>query len=723
MKTKLKLTEGQAPATFGGRGAVSRRFFMRSSALAGGGLLIGFHVIGKNMDGMELIDESDFVPNAFVKINAKGIITIMAPNPEVGQGVKTSLPMLVAEELDVDWETLLIEQAPLDVNKYKRQVAGGSGSTPNSWESFRKAGAAVRQVLRQAAAQKWNVPIEETSTDKGFVIHKAGNKKLSYGLLAKAAGEIPVPTDVALKDPKDYKLIGTRVKNVDSRNIVTGKAKYGIDTRREGMYFAMVARPTFGKKLVSFDDTESKKIPGVAKVVRVENKVAVLATTTWAAKKGRDALKLVWEDDGVLESTADHQEAFKKNIQQKTDKPIRADGDVDAALAGANKILDAVFEAPFLPHAPMEPMNFFADVKDGRADVYGPTQTPERTYNEINKVLGIPKENITVGMSPRMGGGFGRRLMVDFTVEAALISKEANAPVLVTWTREDDMQGGYYRPAGMYRYRAALDKNNELTAWHLTASAINQTNASRENSFPAGALPNFRVDSHNLESKVTIGPWRAPNHNFLAFTEESFMDEIAFEQKKDPIQFRLDLLDKAKANEFGKKIYDVDRYKATVKLVAEMGGWGKQGVNGVYKGFGAHFSFNTYVAMIADIKIEGGKIKVLKVYCAVDCGRVINPLGAEQQIEGGIIDGIGHALYGELLIEKGVAQQKNFNTYKLIRISDAPDIEVKFVQNDVSPTGLGEPGLPPVGAAVANAIFAATGQRMRKQPFNLTQIS
>jgi isoquinoline 1-oxidoreductase beta subunit len=697
---------------------------MRSSALAGGGLMIGFHVIGKNLNDLELVDENDFVPNAFVKINSKGIITIMAPNPEVGQGVKTSLPMLVAEELDVDWEALVIEQAPLDLNKYKRQVAGGSGSTPSSWESFRKAGAAVRHVLRQAASQKWNVPIAEVTTEKGFVVHQATNKRLSYGVLAKAASEIPLPEEVPLKDPKDYKLIGTRVRNVDSKYIVTGKAKYGLDTRREGMTFTMVARPpAFGKKLASYDDSETLKVQGVKKVVRVENKVAVLATTTWAAKKGRDALKLVWEDEVALESTADHQETFKKNVQNKTDKPIRVDGDVDAAFASANKILESVFEAPFLPHAPMEPMNFFADVRDGKCEVYGATQTPERTFNEINKVLGIPKENITVGMSPRMGGGFGRRLMVDYSVEAAQISKEAGLPVLVTWTREDDMQGGFYRPAGMYRYRAALDKNNELTAWHLIATAINQTNASRENLFPAGALPNYRVDSHNLESKVTIGPWRAPNHNFLAFTEESFMDEIAFEQKKDPIQFRLDLLDKAKANEFGKKIYDVDRYKATVKLAAEMGGWGKQGVNGVYKGFGAHFSFNTYVAMVADIKIDNGKIKVLKVYCAVDCGRVMNPLGAEQQIEGGIVDGIGHALFGELLIEKGVAQQKNFNTYKLIRIGDAPDIEVKFVQNDISPTGLGEPGLPPVGAAVANAVFAATGQRLRKQPFTLTPIS
>jgi isoquinoline 1-oxidoreductase beta subunit len=423
-----------------------------------------------------------------------------------------------------------------------------------------------------------------------------------------------LPADVVLKDPKDHKLIGTRVRNVDSLKIVTGKAKYGIDTKREGMLYAMVNRPpAFGKRLVSFDDTEAKKIAGVKQVVRIDNKVAVLATSTWAAKKGRDALKVVWEDDGVLESSTDHTETFKKNVQLKSDKPIRVDGDVDAAFANASKIIESTFEAPFLPHAPLEPMNFFADVRGDKVEVYGPTQNPERVYNELAKVFNVPKENVSVGMTPRMGGGFGRRLMIDFVVEAAQISKEAASPVQMIWTREDDMQGGHYRPAGMYRYRAALDKNNELTAWHLTASAINQSNASRENLFPAGALPNYRVDSHNLESKITIGPWRAPNHNFLAFTEESFMDEIAFEQKKDPVQFRLDLLDKAKANEFGKKIYDVDRYKAVVKLAAEMSGWGKQGVGGVYKGFGAHFSFGTYVAQVADIKIENGKIKVLKV--------------------------------------------------------------------------------------------------------------
>jgi isoquinoline 1-oxidoreductase beta subunit len=302
--------------------------------------------------------------------------------------------------------------------------------------------------------------------------------------------------------------------------------------------------------------------------------------------------------------------------------------------------------------------------------------------------------------------------------EAALISKTAKSPVLVVWTREDDMQGGHYRPTGMYRYRAAIDKTGKFTAWHLIASAANQDNASRENNFPAGAIPNFRVDSHKLESKITIGPWRAPIHNFIAFTEETFLDEIARELGKDPVEFRLQLLDQAADSDYGRKIYDAKRFKAVIQKAADVSGWGKdQGKNGIYKGIGAHYSFNTYVAQVAEVSVNDGKIRVHKVHCVVDCGRLMNPLGAEQQIEGGIIDGLGHALYGELTFENGVAKQKNFNSYKMIRINDAPEIHVHFIESTEHPQGLGEPGLPPIGAAVSNAIYAATGKPLRRQPF------
>ncbi len=701
---------------------VSRRSFLKVTALAGGGFMLGFQALAKGAEGLPA--EEVFAPNAFLKIDGAGVVSLMAPNPEVGQGIKTALPMLVAEELEVDWEKVVIIQAPLNTKDFTRQVAGGSGSIRSSWDSFRKAGATARQMLVEAAAQTWGVKSDECYAEKGAVIHRSTGKKLGFGELASKAATIAVPTDIKLKDAKDYKLIGARVRNVDTKSIVTGKPLYGIDTKIEGMLYTMVARPpAFGKKLKSVDDSATRAIPGVKNVVTWENRVAVLATSTWLAKKGRDALKIEWEDDGRLDSTEDISAMFKDLVQKKHDQPKRKDGDVEAALSSASKVVESVFEAPFLSHAPMEPMNFFAHVKDdGTVWMTGPTQTPARTRTEVAKALNVSEDKIFVGMT-RQGGGFGRRLQADYSLEAAMISSIAKAPVQVIWTREDDQQGGFYRPAGMYRYRAAVDGNNDFTAWYLIASGVNQGNASRENSFPAGAVKNFQVDSHNLESKITVGPWRAPNHNFIAFTEESFIDEIAHAVKKDPVAFRLELLDRAKANNFGKVDYDVDRYKAVVKTAAEMGKWGTQGVNKVYKGFGAHFSFGTYVAQVADISITDGKVKVHKVYCAVDCGRVINYAGAENQIEGGIIDGLGHALYGELTFEKGMAKQKNFHTYKLIRMADAPEIEVKFINTDASPQGLGEPCLPPIAAAVSNAIFAATGQRLRKLPISLQPLT
>lgn len=691
---------------------VTRRDFLKASTLAGGGLLLSFQA--NSFSSLLETEAEVFQPNAFLSITPDGIITLMAPNPEVGQGVKTSLPMLVAEELDADWTNVRVEQAGLDTKNYQRQVAGGSGSVRSSWESFRKAGATARQMLMEAAAQRWNVPVSECFTQNGFVIHQSTGRTLNYGALATAASKIAVPKEVKLKDPKDYKIIGKRIVNVDAQKIVTGKMPFGIDTRREGMLTAMVARPVFGKKLKSVDDSRARQVKGVKQVIVFDNKVAVLATSTWAAKKGRDALRIEWEDDGKPESTSDYNTAFTQLLEKITNDPKRNDGNVEEARSKADKVLESIFYAPFLPHAPLEPMNFFADVRDDRAELYGPTQTPARTRTEAARILGLPEEKITVGLS-RMGGGFGRRLQADYSVEAAQISKLAKTPVLVVWTREDDMQGGYYRPAGMYRYRASI-QNNQLTGWHLIAAAANSPNASRENNFPAGAVPNFRVDSHNYQTAITVGPWRAPNHNFIAFTEESFIDEIALELGKDPVAFRLELLERAKQQPTGTVAYEPDRYMAVVKRAAEMGNWGRQGERGIFKGFGAHFSFGTYVAQVADISIVNGKVKVHKVYCAVDCGRVINLSGAETQIEGGIIDGLGHMLYGEITFKNGEVEQKNFNTYRLIRIPDAPEIEVQFINTDADPQGLGEPGLPPIGAAVANAIFAATGKRLRRLP-------
>jgi isoquinoline 1-oxidoreductase beta subunit len=698
-----------------GASAISRRNFLRVSALTGGGMMLGFEMLAKAIPEVAA-DEVLFTPNAYLVIDPKGIVTLMAPNPEIGQGVKTALPMLLAEELDVDWKKVVVTQAPFDAVKYGNQSAGGSGAVRSRWESARKAGAIARHMLVAAAAQTWNVPVEECYTETGFVIHKPSGRKLNYGELTEKASAMPVPEKVTFKDPKDYKIIGKRIPNVDNKAIITGKPLYGIDTRREGMFFTLVARPpAFGKKLKSYDDSETLKVPGVKKVVRWDNVVAVLATNTWAAWKGRDALKLVYEDDSPLESTADHEAAFKKLIQHKADKPAREDGNAEQALAGAKKVIESVYEVPVVSHAPMEPINFFAHYKDGSCELYGPTQVPGRARADVAKALGIPEDKVTLGL-PRQGGGFGRKLRTDNAVEAAMISKIAEAPIQMMWTREDDMQGDFYRPSSMFRYRAAIDENNELTGWYVIAAGLNNGRPAIAENFPAGSISNFKVDNHNLSSNIPTGPWRAPTHNSVAFAEQCFIDEIAHELKKDPVAFRLELLEKAKS--LGLKInYNIPKFRGVIEKAAEMSNWGKN-TPGRFKGFSAYFSFSTYVAEVAEVSVVNGKLKVHKVWAAVDCGQVVNLSGAENQVEGAIIDGLGHAWHTKLTFDKGAVVEKNFQTYKFMRLQDAPpEIEVKFIESHDSPTGLGEPGLPPIAAAVCNAIFAATGKRIRKLPF------
>lgn len=713
--------------------AINRRSFLKVSSAAGGGLMFGFNwqsplwpasrwLASQAKAAGQTTAQALFEPNAFLKIATDGVITIMAPNPEVGQNIKTALPMIVAEELDVDWKQVKIEQAPLNTEKYDRQVAGGSGSVRHGWDTLRQAGATARQMLIEAAAQQWKVDPAACYTEKSFVIHKPSGKKLSYGKLADKAAQMEVPANVEVKDVKDFKLLGTRVRNSDNQKIITGQLKYGIDTRREGMLYAMIARPpAFGKKLKSYDDSATKAMPGIKQVVSFEDKIAVLGNSTWEVKKGRDALKIEWENDGKLENTAEQFQTFEKLLDKKPEEPKRKDGDVEQAFSQPAKVLESIYEAPFLPHAPMEPMNFFADVRPDRVspdrvELYGPTQTPASARKEVSEMLKISEENISVMMT-RMGGGFGRRLRTDFATEAAMVSHLAKAPVQVIWTREDDMTGGIYRPAGMYRYRAAIDSNNQLIGWHLQSVAVNVGNGTRQDNFPAGAVPNFQVDFNPYESKVTTGAWRAPNHNFIAYSEESFIDEIAHALGKDPVEYRLELLEQAKRNPIGEIAYDPERYKKVIQLTAEKAGWGKSKPNGIYQGLGAHFSFGSYVAQIADVSVDGDNIKVHKITCAVDCGIVVNLSGAETQIEGGIIDGMGHAMFGELTITDGAPDQKNFDRYRMIRMKEAPEIKVHFVKNNEHPQGLGEPGLPPVAAAIGNAIFAATGRRIRKLPF------
>ncbi|MEH0153035.1 molybdopterin cofactor-binding domain-containing protein [Limibacter armeniacum] len=694
------------------KSTVSRRHFLKASTIAGGGLLLSFSLLGYKSIS-KLAEEDEFTPNAYIKISPDGTIVLMAPNPEIGQGVTTSLPLIVAEELCVNWEKVKVALAPLD-EKFGRQVAGGSGAIRGKFAELRIVGAAAREMLIAAAAQTWNVPVDECLADEGMVIHQSSGKKLSYGELATKASKLEVPTDPKLKNPEDFKFLGTRVKDVEAHKITTGQPLYGIDTRREGMLFAMVARPpAYGKTLKNVDDTEARKINGVKDIVKLKNSVAVLATSTWIAKKGRDALIIEWETSEKLESSSDHFNSFKELLAKGADAKSRNDGDIDAANKTAQKVLDVYYEMPTISHGQMEPLNYFADVRKDSAELFGPTQVPAKVRSDVAELLGIAPENISVTL-PRQGGGFGRKLMNDNAVEAALISAAVQKPVQVQWTREDDQQNDFYRPATMYRYRAGLSED-KLWSWHQSGIAIGRE--VRGDSYVAGALENYRSEGQGLESNTPTGWWRAPGANTLAFPAESFMDEVCVELKKDPVAFRLELFEKAKKQPIGKLQFDPDKYKSVVELVAEMSDWGTT-PEGVFRGFATWYSFGSYAAQVLELKLENGKPRITKVFCAVNCGTVINLSGAENQVQGAIIDGICHAMFPKITFVDGAVAETNFDSYKFLRIKDAPlDIEVKFVPSNEAPTGLGEPALPPVAAAISNAIYAATGKRIRKMPF------
>lgn len=693
---------------------------MKLFAVAGGGLVLGFNSTSSIASGLGLIDGSNLPAaaidfNSYLSISPENIITILSPNPELGQNIKTSFPMIVAEELDADWTKVKVVQAPLDTNKFERQVTGGSGAVPHSWERLRKAGATARQMLMEAAAKRWNVSANSLSTENGMVVHATSDRKLSYGELAIEASKLPVPTDVKLKDNKDFKLIGTAVRNVDNHEMITGKPLYGLDVYKEGMLFAVIQRPeAFGMKLKSVDAAKAKALPGIVDVVTFGNNVAVVGKSTWQVMKARKELKIAYEPDGALESSADHDRLFKELLNSPDATVRRKDGDVEAAFKNAAKVIKSEYQCPFLSHSPMEPMNFFAHVRPDGVELAGPTQTPQRARDMVAKLLDIAPEKITLELT-RLGGGFGRRLSADYVLEAAELSSIIKAPVKVIWSREDDMSGGTYRPAVRYRFEAALDAKGNIIGYKLRGVGINSGNPTREDNFPSGAVENLLIDSVEHKSPITTGPWRAPITNFLAFAEQAFLDEVAQAAKKDPVQFRLELLDKAKKTPVGEIKYDIDRMRGVIELAAEKSNWGKK--KGVHQGFSVYFSHRSYVAQVAEVKLVKSVPVVEKVYAAADCGIVVNLSGAYQQVRGGIVDGLGHAMYSKLSFKDGAVEQKNFNNYRLIRLKEVPEIDVHFVNNGIDPTGLGEPALPPTGGAVANAIFKATGKRLRNQPF------
>jgi len=694
----------------------NRRSFLKVSAMTTGGIVLGFNWACSPL-GEKILKEAPnewFDINAYLTIADNGEVTIMSPNPEIGQNVKTSMPMIVAEELDVDWKDVIVKQAPLNTDVFTRQVAGGSQSIRMGWKSLRMAGGTARQMLINAAAQTWNVDASTLSTKEGFVLSGEG-KKLGYGELAKLAATLPVPEEVNLKSAENFSIIGKAKKNVDLEKIITGQPLFGIDTRREGMAIASVLRPpAFGLKLVDFDDRDTLQVNGVKQVVQFGDKIAVIADHTWAAMKGKKALKASWTAADKLEDTAYHDTEMLSLLSKTAEEPRRKDGNVNAEFALADKVIERTYEAPFLPHNTLEPMNFFAHVTSEKVELVGPIQTPEWTRRRVAELLKREETQVTIDMT-RMGGGFGRRLYGDFALEAAEISSMTNKPIQLIFSREDDMTAGTYRPASKYRFKAAL-KNGEMTAYQLTGVGTNIGNSTRENNWPAAALQNYLVQSHDLQSNITTGAWRAPITNFLAYAEQAFIDEVAAEAGKDPIDFRIELFEKAKSNPIGELAYDPDKSIGVIKLAREKSNYGNAG-DEVYQGFSTYYSHNTYVAEVADVVISNGKPVVKKLTVAIDCGIVVNPDAAINQSQGGVIDGVGHAMYGDFAFNEGKPSVSNFDQYRLIRMKEAPEVAIHFVESLNDPTGLGEPTLPPAGGAVANALFKATGKRLYKQPF------
>ncbi len=719
-----------------------RRQFLKVSAAAGGGLLFGFNFIA--CESKPAIAE--FLPpdiqmpevwnemNGFLKIGSNGVVTIMSPNPEIGQNVKTAMPMIIAEELDADWDKVIVEQAPLDTEKYQRQIAGGSQSIRFGWKSLRQTGATVRHLLMEAAAQKLDVPVGELTTDKGIITHAASGQTIGYGEIAADAINIDIPEEVPLKDPKDFTIIGTSKKNVDGFGIVQGKPLFGLDIQEPNMLIAMITHPpAFGMKIKSLDDSTARSMSGIKDVIRINVEpegwnpqwsdvnaypelVAIIGNTTWEVMQAKKELKIEWEVDSPSENTAEHFTSLSDLLKNGKGEVARNDGNVDEAFEAAETIVEKTYTAPFLAHNTMEPMNFYANVTADKAELIGPIQTPIFLETTLETVLGLPKDKISIMMT-RMGGGFGRRLYGHFATEAALISQKMNAPVKLVYTREDDMTQGTYRPAYMVTYKAGLDDGGKLTAFQIKGAGIPGSPVFH-NRYPAGAVDNYRVENFQLETNISTGAWRAPRSNFIATAEQSFLDEVAEAAGKDPIDFRLELFERAKINPVGEENdYDAERYAGVLELVKEKAGWSPSG-KGSGRGVSAYYCHNSYVAQVLDVEMDGDTPKVKKVHCAVDCGIVVNPGSAKNQIEGGIVDGIGHALYSALTFKNGVPEQSNFDSYKLIRHAEAPDdIEVHFVNNGIDPTGLGEPSLPPVGAALANAMYDASGKRYYHQPF------
>jgi isoquinoline 1-oxidoreductase beta subunit len=731
--------------------ALSRREFLQVSAAGAAGLVLSFYLPLSAEDKPPAI-----TPNTWLKIDPLGEVSLWVARSEMGQGVRTSMAMILAEELEADWSRVRIVQADLDP-KYGDQVTGGSGSVRRSWLMLRKAGAAARDMLRAAAAEKWRVPVSECVAREGAVVHAPSRRRLGYGELATKAATMPVPQDPPLKDAKDFRIVGTPVARVDGPRIVTGTAQYGLDFTLPGMLYAAIARPSvFGARVKSFKADAAKRVPGVRQVVEVprtelpvpfEGKrggeghqhflwggVAVVADSTWAALQGRRALEVEWDDGpAAAESTGGMRSAFQ-DAAAHPGQVVHNDGDAAAVFERAARKVEAVYELPFLAHAPMEPPSCTALVRDGRCEIWGPMQNPAGVQAALKLALGLPDSAITIHIT-LLGGGFGRRLNIDFPTEAALVSRAVNAPVKVVWTREDDLAHDYYRQASYHHMRAGLDEQNRVVAWwhHIVSpstDAFYEGQASPDDGgaqivgpgMPAGTVPNFRVDFTHVPSAVPRGWWRAVDLTFTTFVVQAFIDELAATSGKDPLALRRELIGPDRPPDPNPGRVDPARLRRVFDLAAEKAKWGSPLPPGKGRGIAGVFGWGSYVAYVAEVSVNSGAVRVERVVAAVDCGQVVNPDMVAAQVEGGIVFGLSAALKGEITVKRGRVQQSNFDDYPVLRINEMPQVEVHILPRTAAPGGMGEPPVPAIAPAVTNAIFAATGKRVRRLPIRRVEM-
>lgn len=728
-----------------------RRNFIRKSVLAGGGLVLGVYLQATDKALGQAAKSSsaatgDFIPNAFIRISPEGTVTLVSKQPEMGQGIKTSLPMVIAEELNVNWRDVVVVQGDLN-GVYGRQTAGGSTSTPTNYEEFRRLGATARTMLVAAAALSWGVPASECIAADSAIHHRRSKRRLGYGPLAVKAATLPVPSEkaVVLNDPNDYKLLGTRIGGVDNPAVVTGKPLFGIDVQLPGMLYAVYDKcPVFGGKVLRANLDAIKALPGVRDAFVIDGTsnlrgllpgIAIVADSTWAAFSARKQLRVTWDEGkGVDESWA----GFVAKANELSGKPgatiLRRDGDAAGALDKAAKTVEATYAYPFISHATLEPQNCTAHFNNGALELWAPTQNPGSGHEAVAAALGIPGEKITLHIT-RSGGGFGRRLSSDYMLEAAAIARKLPAPVKLLWSREDDLRHDHFRAGGFHFLRGGVDTAGKLVAWHN--HFVTFANANRPGSgatlsgdeFPGRWVENLLLEQTAIDCGIPMGPWRAPGSSAFAWVIQCFIDELAHAGGRDPLEFRLELLgtrNEVPSATTGGLGYNVARMRNVLEAVAEKAGWGNKFPRGRGQGIAFHFCHRGYVAEVAEVAVSNaGELKVDRVVVVSDIGaQIVNLSGAENQVQGSVVDGLGTLMFQELNIERGRIVQGNFDDYPMIRMPDAPPrIEVHFLKTDYPVTGLGEPALPPLAPAVCNAIFAATGKRVRQLPLSRTDLS